>query len=341
MVDLSLYDKVFVLCDENTEQHCLPRFKAGVNYDEYGIDAEELSVITVAAGDENKTLATATQVWKELQDRGATRHSVLINLGGGMVSDLGGFVASTFKRGIAYINIPTTLLSMVDASTGGKTGVNFGGLKNEIGVFNKPSRILFNTEYFRTLDYENFLSGYAEMLKHGLISKADILDELLSFDLDDPDYQQLERMIRRSVGVKKYFVERDPSERHMRKALNFGHTIGHALESFAMAKNRPVLHGYAIAWGMVCELYLSAAYYEFPEDLMRTVINFINDRYGKMDFTCDDYDEIYEYIRHDKKNEGDEILFTLLSAKGQVRINRPITKEQIFHALDFYRDGQG
>ena len=341
MVDLSSYDRVFVLCDENTEEHCLPRFISGINYDEYGITAEDLNVITIPAGDENKTLSIAMQVWKELLDRGATRRSVLINLGGGMVSDLGGFVASTYKRGITYMNIPTTLLSMVDASTGGKTGVNFSGIKNIIGVFNKPARILFNTEYFRTLDRENFLSGYAEMLKHGLISKADILNELLSFDIDNPDYGQLEHMIRRSVGVKKYFVDRDPSERHMRKALNFGHTLGHALESFALANNRPVLHGYAIAWGMVCELYLSTAYYEFPEDLMHTVVNFINEQYGKIDFSCDDYEQIFEYVRHDKKNEGDDILFTLLSDKGQVRINRPITKEQIFHALDFYRDGQG
>ena len=335
-----MYDKVFVLCDENTEKYCLDRFKSEINK-ESGILAEDLTVITIPAGDENKNLQTAQTVWQGLIDGGATRGSVLFCLGGGMVCDLGGFVAATFKRGIAHINVPTTLLAMVDASVGGKTGVNFMNLKNEIGVFKKPARILFDTTYFDTLDHENFMSGYAEMIKHALLSKSDMLEDILDFDIDYPDYERLDRMIRRSIGVKKSFAERDVTEKHMRKALNFGHTLGHALESYYLEKGTPVLHGYAVAWGMICELYLSAAYYEFPQDLMHTVVQFIYENYGNAEISCDDYEQIFSYIRHDKKNIGDEIMCTLLSDRGQVRINRPITKEQAFHALDFLRDGLG
>lgn len=332
MVDLSSYDKVFVLCDENTEKLCLDIFVQGLSDTPY-------TLITIPAGDENKNIENVSKVWSGLMEGGATRYSVLINLGGGMVTDLGGFAASTYKRGIKFINIPTTLLGMVDASAGGKTGFNFGGLKNEIGVFSLPARVLFDFRFLKTLDSRNFLSGYAEMLKHGLLSKSDMLDELLSFDVDNPDYESLDRMIRRSVGVKKMFVEKDPKEKDMRKALNFGHTFGHALESFSMETGRPVLHGYAVAWGMICELYLSAKYFDFPESLMHSVVTFIRENYGTMELSCDDYDKLFGYVSHDKKNFGDNILCTLLSGQGCVRINRPIDKEQFIEALDFFRDG--
>lgn len=332
MVDLSLYDRVFVLCDENTEKFCLPKF-----VQEY--EGLEFQLITIPAGDENKNLRTAEKVWTELQNGGATRYSLLINLGGGMVTDLGGFAASLYKRGIKFMNFPTTLLGMVDASSGGKTGVNFDGLKNQIGVFNLPARVIFNTSYLTTLDSENILSGFAEMLKHALLSKSDMINDILAFDTYNVDFELLDRMIRRSVGVKKMFTEKDPKEKDKRKALNFGHTIGHALESFAMEKGSPILHGYAVAWGMICELYLSAAYYNFPQELMREVVQFIKDNYGKMEISCDDYEQLCQYISHDKKNIGDTIQMTLLSGLGIVRINRPITKEQIAEALDFYREG--
>ncbi|MDO4823146.1 MAG: 3-dehydroquinate synthase [Bacteroidales bacterium] len=332
MIELEKYDKVFVLCDENTEKYCLPRLR-----EELG--GVETRVIVIPANDVNKNLESVTTVWTALQEGGATRYSVLINLGGGMVTDLGGFAASTFKRGIKFINFPTTLLGMVDASAGGKTGINFGGLKNEIGVFSMPARVIFKSEFLETLDRENILSGYAEMIKHGLLSKSDMLDELLSFDLYDIDFDRLGRMIRRSVGVKKVFVEKDPNEKDMRKALNFGHTLGHAFESLAMMKGQPVLHGYAVAWGMMCELYLSAAYFDFPQDIMRMVVQFIKENYGTMNVSCDDYDQLYSFISHDKKNFGEIVQCTLLSGLGVVRINRPITKEQMIEALDFYREG--
>lgn len=332
MVDLSSYDKVFVLCDENTEKMCLDIFVPSLN-------EVPFTLITIPAGDENKNIESVCKVWNALLNGNATRYSVLINLGGGMVTDLGGFAASTFKRGIKFINIPTTLLGMVDASAGGKTGVNFGGMKNEIGMFSLPSRVLFDYNFLKTLDQKNFLSGYAEMLKHGLLSKSDMLDELLSFDILNPDYQVLSRLIRRSVGVKKMFVEKDPNEKDMRKALNLGHTMGHAIESFAMEQGQPVLHGYAVAWGLICELYLSTKYYDFPETLMHTVVTFIRENYGSLAISCDDYDRLFEFVCHDKKNYGESILCTLLSDQGCVRINRPISKEQFIESLDFFRDG--
>ncbi|MBR4590559.1 MAG: 3-dehydroquinate synthase [Bacteroidaceae bacterium] len=327
------FDKVFVLTDENTNKYCLPVIKDVES-------VKDATVIVIPSGDDNKNLDSLSHVWQQLTKGGATRHSLLVNIGGGVVTDLGGFAAGTFKRGIRYINIPTTLLSMVDASVGGKTGINFEGLKNEIGVFCDPMRVILDTQFLKTLDTDNFLSGYAEMLKHGLLSKSDMLEELLAYDMDKMDLQLLDKMIKRSIGVKKSFVQRDPHEKNIRKALNLGHTVGHAFESFAMEKKSPVLHGYAVAWGIICELYLSVAYFNFPSELMHRVVKFITEHYGKMNISCDDYERLFEYMTHDKKNMGDKIQFTLLSNIGSVRINRTITKEQIFESLDFYRDGQ-
>lgn len=327
------FDKVFVLTDDNTNKYCLPIVK----------DVESIknaNVIVIPSGDDNKNIDSLSSVWTQLTEGGATRHSLLINIGGGVVTDLGGFAAATFKRGIKYINIPTTLLSMVDASVGGKTGINFHGLKNEIGAFCEPMRVILDTQFLKTLDLENILSGYAEMLKHGLLSKSDMLNELLTFDIESMDLQLLDKMIKRSIGVKKSFVKNDPHEKNIRKALNLGHTVGHAFESFAMERKSPVLHGYAVAWGIICELYISTAYFNFPTDLMHRVVKFITEHYGKMNISCDDYERLFEFMTHDKKNMGDKIQFTLLSDIGRVRINRTITKEQIFESLDFYRDGQ-
>ena len=266
---------------------------------------------------------------------GATRHSLMVNLGGGMVTDLGGFAASTFKRGITYINIPTTLLSMVDASVGGKTGINFGGLKNEIGVFNNAQSVILDTTFLRTLDHENLLSGYAEMLKHGLISHEAMWAELLNFNLDSLDI--LGRMVADSVAVKQRIVTEDPHEQGLRKALNLGHTAGHAFESMALQR-RPILHGYAVAYGLVVELYLSVAKTGFPQDKMRQTVNMIKENYGRMAITCDDYPQLLELMHHDKKNTGRTINFTLLGGIGDIRINQTATEEEIKEALDFYRE---
>lgn len=325
------HDKIFILTDQTTHDMCLPKLQ---NF----LCLKVAQSIVIKAGDTNKTLDSLAEVWTALSQGGATRHSLMINLGGGMVTDLGGFAASTFKRGIDFINIPTTLLAMVDASVGGKTGINFGGLKNEIGVFSESKFVIINTQFLDTLDHDNICSGYAEMLKHGLISDNKHWAELVGFNLAQPDLAQLQRMVAESIKVKERIVTEDPHEHGIRKALNLGHTVGHALESFAMKHGRPVLHGYAVAYGMVCELYLSARKTGFPTDKMHQTVRFILDHYGRLPYTCDDYPELLELMRHDKKNTSGIINFTLLGGIGDIRINQTATKEEIEEALDFLRE---
>ncbi len=333
-IDACPHDKLFVLADECTAHLCLPLIQ---EFD-YLANAE---YITIGATDTHKTLETLAHVWKELGDKGGTRHSLMLNVGGGMVTDLGGFAASTFKRGIAYINIPTTLLAMVDASVGGKTGINFNGLKNEVGVFSPARSVLIDTNFLRTLDYENVASGYAEMLKHGLISTTAHWAELLNFDLNHVDYPALQALVAQSVKIKENIVEQDPLEHGIRKALNLGHTVGHAFESLALEENRPHLHGYAVAWGMVCELYLSCLKTGFPQDKMRQTTRFIRDTYGTFAFDCKQYDRLYQFMTHDKKNTSGTINFTLLGEVGDICINQTATRKEIDEMLDFYREAMG
>ena len=376
-------DRLFILTDETTKALCLPVVEG------FGC-LKGAQIITIGATDTHKTLDSLSHVWEALGEGGATRHSLLINLGGGMVTDLGGFAASTFKRGINYINIPTTLLSMVDASVGGKTGINFRGLKNEIGVFNNAATVILDTQFLKTLDAENILSGYAEMLKHGLIDSESHWGELVSFDFERNSekrkvksekrignseerignseerignseerignseerignseerignsenswWMELQRMVEKSVAVKQRIVTEDPTEQGIRKALNLGHTAGHAFESFAL-KHQPILHGYAVAYGLVCELYLSCIKTGFPSDKMHQTVNFIHEHYGKMSITCDDYPQLMELMTHDKKNVAGMINFTLLGGIGDIRINQTATKDEIYEALDFYRE---
>ena len=340
-------DHIFVLTDDNTIEKCWPLIS---NF--YGL--KNAKIITIPAGDKNKTLDSLAHVWQELAEGGATRHSCLINLGGGMVTDLGGFAASTFKRGMNFINLPTTLLSMVDASVGGKTGINFGGLKNEIGVFNDSKFVILNTEFLATLDKENLLSGYAEMLKHGLISNEDTWAELIGFDLiggeraSEGSYlKRLQRMVSDSVKIKENIVEQDPTEKGIRKALNLGHTFGHAFESYSLSSITqhptphisPLLHGYAVAFGIICELYLSAVKIGFPTEKMRQTVAYIRENYGTLPITCDDYDELISLMTHDKKNTAATINFTLLAGIGDIRIDQTATTEEIKEALDFLREG--
>lgn len=325
------HDKLFVLADTITAEKCWPVIK------DYLV-MKSAKLIVIGDTDTNKTIDTLADVWKELGNNGASRHSCLINLGGGMVTDLGGFAASTFKRGINFINIPTTLLAMVDASVGGKTGVNFNGLKNEIGVFNEARYVILDTNFLKTLDDDNMRSGYAEMLKHGLISDEAHWAELISFQLDTPDLPLLQQMVARSVQIKENIVAEDPHEKGIRKALNLGHTFGHAFESWAL-RRMPVLHGHAVACGLICELYLSSIKAGFPADRMRQTVNFIHDYYPRLAFTCEDYGELIELMTHDKKNADGIINFTLLGGIGDIRINQTATEEEIKEALDFYREG--
>ena len=361
-------DRVFVLTDDITQECCLP--KVAVLFAKHNA-----TTITIRHDDTNKTLATLADVWTALQRGGATRHSLLVNLGGGMVTDLGGFAAATFKRGINFINIPTTLLAMVDAAVGGKTGINFGGLKNEVGAFANARYVIVNTCFLDTLDTANLCSGYAEMLKHSLISNAQIWAEHVNFDILQPDLAELQRMVAASIAVKEHIVADDPHEHGIRKALNFGHTIGHALEEFSMqqqggavvstaptkqeaqkggavvsaqllplarartAPKNTLLHGYAVAFGLIGELYISARKAGFPTARLHQTTRFIRENYGAMAFTCDDYPTLLNLMRHDKKNTSDTINFTLLHDIGDIRINQTATDKEIREALDFIREG--
>ena len=373
----SEHDRVFVLTDDTTHECCLPKVAALLaQYDAVPI--------TIAHGDQHKTLAALGDVWTALQQGGATRHSLLINLGGGMITDLGGFAAATFKRGINFINIPTTLLAMVDAAVGGKTGINFGGLKNEIGAFADARFVIINTCFLDTLDAENLCSGYAEMLKHALISDERMWTEHVNFDLSLPDLAELQRMVAESIAVKERIVAEDPHEHGIRKALNFGHTIGHALEEFALqqaggavvsarllplarartapnsqltpggavvsarllplarartAPKNTLLHGYAVAFGLIGELYMSARKADFPTERLHQTTRFIRENYAQTEFTCNDYPTLLNLMRHDKKNTSGVINFTLLHNIGDIRINQTATDEEICEALDFIREG--
>ncbi len=324
-------DKTFVLVDETTRQVCWQRMN-----DFFSVKGAQ--VITIGTSDRNKNLDSLVHVWTALQEGGATRHSLLINLGGGMVTDLGGFAASTFKRGINFINIPTTLLAMVDASVGGKTGINLGGLKNEVGTFSDSRFVILSTHWLRTLDDENIRSGYAEMIKHGLISCESEWARLLAYNLAQPDLQRLSGLLGNSVRVKERIVGQDPHEHGIRKALNLGHTFGHALESWAMHR-QPILHGYAVAYGLTAELYLSVVRTGFPADRMRQTVGFIREYYGTLPITCNDYDELISLMHHDKKNVGNSINCTLLSGIGSVFIDQTISEEDIREAFDFFREG--
>jgi 3-dehydroquinate synthase len=321
--------KIFFVTEEHVEPLWLPVFRETLNN-------QSIQKIVLPAGEQNKGLSSVTKLWEFLSSHGADRKSLLVCLGGGMLTDLAGFAASTFKRGIDTINIPTTLLSQVDASVGGKTGINFSGLKNEIGTFREPVAVIIATEFLKTIDHSNFLSGFAEMIKHGLIKSKDHLEELRSMDTEHIDYSSLQEAIRHSVHVKAYFVLNDPTEKNIRKSLNFGHTMGHAFESLAMEQNRPVLHGYAVAWGMIGELALSVRNCDFPVGERDQITRWLLDIYGKLEIATTDFDRLFELMTHDKKNEAGRINFTLLAEPGRVKINQNCEKKMIFEALDYY-----
>lgn len=326
-------DRLFILTDTNTFTHCLPKV----------VDIPALSqacVFCVSPDDEHKNVASLARVWDFLSRNDATRHSCLINIGGGMVTDLGGFAAATFKRGMRFINVPTTLLAMVDASVGGKTGVNFNGLKNEIGVFAMPHAVLMDACFFQTLDRDNLLSGFAEMIKHALLDNQAHRKALCQVASEDMEGEKLSALLCRSVLVKADIVAKDPHESGLRKALNLGHTFGHAFESFAMYdRHKPILHGFAVAYGLVCELYMSVLKCGFPLQTLRQVAYIIRESYGRMSFSCKDYERLIALMRHDKKNKGDRISVTLLSDIGGVELDQFITEEEIKEVLDFYLDG--
>lgn len=263
----------------------------------------------------------------------------MINLGGGMVTDIGGFAASTFKRGIRFVNMPTTLLAAVDASVGGKTGINFHGLKNEIGVFSQADAVIISTTYFDTLPVEELLSGYGEMLKHGLLESLDSFNKLMAYDVTARDMKALLPILEENVDVKRRVVEEDPTERGLRKALNLGHTPAHAFESWAMHRQQPIPHGYAVAFGLLVDLILSHMLYGFDSAVLQQYAATLRELYGTLPITCNDYDALIDYMHHDKKNvSGTDINFSLLEAPGKVHLDSIVPEDKIRQALDIFRD---
>jgi len=322
-----------VLTDSNTASFVLPRLQ--------GISRAvgEGKAIVIPAGDDHKNLDSLSAIWRELTEKGATRSSVLINLGGGVVTDIGAFAAATFKRGMNFINVPTSLLGAVDASVGGKNGINFAGLKNEIGLFSDAALTIISTTFFNTLTSQQLLDGYAEMLKHALISSQEMTARLLAYDITGYTPEPLLNLLKENVGVKVHYVEADPGDRGCRHALNLGHTFGHAFESMAMERGTPLSHGYAVAFGMVAALILSHLELDFPTEWLNRYVTFVKENYGGFAFDCRDTDRLVALMLHDKKNTtAGRINFTLLRNVGQVEINRPASRSNIRAALEIYRD---
>ncbi|HEA23440.1 hypothetical protein LCGC14_1175170 [marine sediment metagenome] len=322
------YSKVFVLVDENTKRDCLEDFtKATLNNTDF-------EVLEVESGEKNKTIATCIQLWEALSEKDADRKSLLINLGGGVVTDMGGFVASTFKRGIAFINVPTSLLAMVDASIGGKTGVDLGALKNQIGVINQPIMVLIVSDFLKSLGERQLQSGYAEMLKHGLITDAGYWNVLKSHF----DTKNIDHLIYTSVTIKNKVVLQDPTEQHLRKILNFGHTLGHAVESYFLEHiaYETLLHGEAIAIGMILEGYLSKSLTGLSDAELTDIKDTFLKRYPKIDFKENDIDAILALLKFDKKNTHGNINFVLLKDIGTPVIDVKIPHELFADAFAYY-----
>ena len=322
--------KIFILVDSNTHEHCLSKFLQLLN------NEVQTEVIEIEAGEEFKNLQTCEGVWNVLSELEADRKSLLINLGGGVVTDLGGFVASTFKRGIKFINIPTTLLSMVDASVGGKTGVDLGNLKNQIGVINQPELVLIDPTYLTTLSSQEMRSGLAEILKHGLIASEMYWHKVSN--LSELNLEDLDTIIKESVEIKAKIVDQDPTEKNIRKTLNYGHTLGHAIESYCLThpKKSKLLHGEAIAAGMILETYLSVQLKNFPKAKLEQVTKVIKDMYGTENFSGEDIREIKDLMKFDKKNEHGNINFVLLKEIGTPVYDVLVPDELIQKAFDFY-----
>ena len=324
------HSTIFILVDTNTHEHCLPKFMGILETD------LPIEVIEIEAGEIEKNIETCSGVWNVLSELGADRKSLMINLGGGVVTDLGGFVACTFKRGISYINVPTTLLAMVDASVGGKTGVDLGNLKNMIGVISESEMVLVDTEYLKTLPPVELRSGFAEMLKHGLIQDADYWKRLIK--IDELTTENLDNLIHESVVIKNNIVFEDPTEQNIRKYLNFGHTLGHAIESYFLthSEKTTLLHGEAIAIGMITEAYISKKILGLTDAELNEISENFLKIYPKVTIEKADYQPIIDLLIFDKKNEGGKVLFVLLTKIGEAKYNCEVSQELLVESLDYY-----
>ena len=321
--------KTVILCDTNSHEYCLPLMAENLPA------LTDYEIIEVEPGEENKNLDTCRSLWEALSDMHADRRTLMINLGGGVVCDMGGFTASCYMRGIDFINVPTTLLSQVDASVGGKTGVDLGGLKNIVGLFSLPRMVVVNPLFIQSLPQKEVLSGFAEMIKHGLICDRRHWEELSS--RADFSLQDTGRLVYDSVKIKYDVVLEDPTEKGLRKTLNFGHTIGHAVETFLMGSENPISHGHAVAIGMVCETWLSSKLKGLDGSFPAKFKEYVKGLYGNdVNISTEDIPHIISIMRHDKKNTARGINFTLLEDIGRSTIDNYVPEEEISEAVRFY-----
>ncbi|WP_103068423.1 3-dehydroquinate synthase [Aquimarina sediminis] len=329
-LDTANHSKICILVDTNTHEHCLLLLMSKIEK-QYDIE-----VIEIEDGEIHKNIETCSGIWNALSELGMDRKSLMLNLGGGVITDLGGFVACTYMRGISYINIPTSLLSMVDASVGGKTGVDLGNLKNMVGVISESEMVLIDTEYLTTLPINQMCSGFAEMLKHGLIQDRDYWEKIS--DLSQLNFDDLDQMIYESVIIKNKIVSEDPTEQNIRKYLNFGHTLGHAIESFYLANpEKPtLLHGEAIAIGMIMEAFISTELLSLSQDDLQFINRVILATFPKISIDPKDYQKITELLIHDKKNEKGNIYFVLLETIGEAKYNCIVSDDLILKSFEYY-----
>lgn len=325
LIESNRFTRTAILVDENTERDCLPEISSGL---------KEFDVIRIPSGEKNKTINTCEQIWSRLSDWQFDRKSLLINLGGGVICDMGGFAASTYKRGISFINIPTTLLAQVDASIGGKTGIDFKGYKNQIGLFREPLKIIVFAGFLKTLPEKETRSGFAEIIKHCLIADAKYFDIIC--DAGNLEDQKWNDLIMNSISIKQSIVSADPFESGPRKALNFGHTIGHGIESVFLGKEHPLLHGEAIAIGIICESFLSMEKNSLDKRQLDRITRLISNVFEKVEISPEEMEKILSAIMQDKKNEGGEIRITLIPEIGKVSVNQMISIEDARKSLSFY-----
>ena len=322
------YSKIFIFCDENSSQHCLPYLIEQVPM---LIGAE---LIEIESGEQNKTLSICNDVWKTMSESNADRNAFIVNLGGGVICDMGGMIASLYKRGIRFFHIPTTLLSQVDASVGGKLAVDLDGHKNQIGLFRNPDLVLIVPEFLKTLPQRHWISGLAEVYKHALISDAEYWSFLVGMDLKNEEY--LTSLLHKSISIKNNIVLQDWEEKGLRKTLNFGHTIGHAIESQALEKGRDLLHGEAVAIGMVVETILSQMSNGFTEEEFQIIKSSLEGVFPLQAIDESELPELIEWMRNDKKNDDSQINFTLLKKIGVAEFNKTCSVEQIEEAIRTY-----
>ncbi len=330
-IEESDHSRVYIITDTNTRQHCLPKLLNRINFE------KSPQILEISAGEQYKNINTCMELWRSLSQNNADRNSLVINLGGGVVTDLGGFVACTFKRGLDFVNIPTSLLAMVDASIGGKTGVDLDSLKNQVGVIREPSLVILDVDFLDTLPQAHIRSGQAEMLKHGLVRSEEYFNNCLDFSIESKNSEEL---IWESVQIKQQIVEEDPMEKGLRKILNYGHTLGHAIESHFLETRpkAPLLHGEAIAIGMILATYISSEILNFPKDSLEEISNGILQIYAGQHFSESDIKSIRELMIYDKKNENGRINFVLLKDFGDHEINCEVSDSLVRKAFEYYAD---